>query len=362
MARLSLPPRLVDWTILAVVGLEAATGAASLLAGQPGDAWLVVLHGMGGLALLVLVAWKLRRVRHRLRPARWTRRVALSATLVLVALAAVGTGVAWVFGGDVAVLAWNLLNVHVALGLLLVPLVLVHLRSRVRRPTRAEFTSRRAAVGYLAVAAFGTGAWYAQRGANRLLRTPGADRRFTGSRAAAGAGNDFPATSWVADDPPPVDPDAWTLRVTGAVATPLELAAADLPTSGGTSDGSAGTGWPSDERAVLDCTSGWYADRRWRGVRVGDLLDRATPAESARWVRFTSVTGYRWSLPLAEAREALLATHVGGEPIAHGHGFPLRLVAPGRRGFQWVKWVESVEVRTDPDYGQWLAIFTSGFD
>jgi len=36
------------------------------------------------------------------------------------------------------------------------------------------------------------------------------------------------------------------------------------------------------------------------------------------------------------------------------------LVAPGRRGYQWVKWVEAVEVRTTPDYGEWWAIFTSG--
>jgi DMSO/TMAO reductase YedYZ molybdopterin-dependent catalytic subunit len=73
------------------------------------------------------------------------------------------------------------------------------------------------------------------------------------------------------------------------------------------------------------------------------------------------VTGYRWSLPIEEARDALLATHVGREAISHGHGFPLRVVTPGRRGFQWVKWVDSVEVRERYDYGQWVVIFTSGF-
>ncbi len=34
---------------------------------------------------------------------------------------------------------------------------------------------------------------------------------------------------------------------------------------------------------------------------------------------------------------ALLATHIGEEPLSHEHGFPLRLVAPCRRGFEWVK-------------------------
>jgi DMSO/TMAO reductase YedYZ molybdopterin-dependent catalytic subunit len=45
-----------------------------------------------------------------------------------------------------------------------------------------------------------------------------------------------------------------------------------------------------------------------------------------------------------ELTEALLATHVGGEALAEGHGAPVRLVVPGRRGYQWVKWVGRVTV------------------
>jgi DMSO/TMAO reductase YedYZ molybdopterin-dependent catalytic subunit len=57
----------------------------------------------------------------------------------------------------------------------------------------------------------------------------------------------------------------------------------------------------------------------------------------------------------------MLATHVDGEELSHGHGFPLRLVAPGRRGFQWVKWVEEVRVTRRRDHSERLAIFVSGF-
>ena len=114
--------------------------------------------------------------------------------------------------------------------------------------------------------------------------------------------------------------------------------------------------------ATLDCTSGWYTHQRWGGVRIGDLLAAAGASDDARYVRFTSVTGYRWSLPVAEARDALLATHVRGEPLSHGHGGPARLVAPDRRGFQWVKWVESVEVRERGDPTQWLVTLISGFE
>ena len=113
--------------------------------------------------------------------------------------------------------------------------------------------------------------------------------------------------------------------------------------------------------ANLDCTGGFYSTQRWRGIHIGHLLDQATLHTDAHVVRFISVTSYRWSLPLEEARTALLATHLDEEPLSHEHGFPLRLVAPGRRGFEWVKWITRIEVLTAPDPGQVLSIFTSSF-
>jgi DMSO/TMAO reductase YedYZ molybdopterin-dependent catalytic subunit len=51
---------------------------------------------------------------------------------------------------------------------------------------------------------------------------------------------------------------------------------------------------------------------------------------------------------LADAPHLLLATHVAGQPLSAGHGAPLRLVAAGRRGFWWVKWVVRIEVVDAP--------------
>jgi DMSO/TMAO reductase YedYZ molybdopterin-dependent catalytic subunit len=68
-------------------------------------------------------------------------------------------------------------------------------------------------------------------------------------------------------------------------------------------------------------------------------------------VRVISHTGYRWSFDLRDARRLLLATAIGDEPLSHDHGAPARLVAPGRRGFQWVKWVVRVELHDGPDPG-----------
>jgi DMSO/TMAO reductase YedYZ molybdopterin-dependent catalytic subunit len=102
-------------------------------------------------------------------------------------------------------------------------------------------------------------------------------------------------------------------------------------------------------RAVLDCTGGWYAAQDWRGVWLDRLLESEVGSLSrGRSVDVISVTGYRRRLPLADAPHLLLATHVAGQPLSAGHGAPLRLVAPGRRGFWWVKWVVRIEVVDAP--------------
>jgi len=61
-----------------------------------------------------------------------------------------------------------------------------------------------------------------------------------------------------------------------------------------------------------------------------------------------SQTGYARRFPIRDLDSLLLATEVEGSPLSAGHGFPARLVAPGRRGFWWVKWVDLIEVDDRP--------------
>jgi len=354
------PPAVVDWCLLGTVVLSVGTGLYSLVVGRRAGAWIFLLHAVAGVWLIGLLAWKFQRVAGRLTGS-WTYETVVSVALATTAVAAVTTGVYWVHGDLVRVFGgtWTLLTLHAALGVTVVPLLCWHLRHRFRLPRRTEVTDRRAVLGVGATLAAGAVVWRLQTALNAAFGLAGGTRRFTGSKEdGTDAGNDFPVTSWVADDPDPVDVDDWSLTVEGLVERDLELSREAL--APGESD--AGDELPTaDERALLDCTSGWYSVHDWSGTRVGDVLDAAGVQEGAAWVRFTSVTGYRWSLPLDEARAAVLATAVDGDPLSHGHGAPLRLVAPGRRGFQWVKWVERVEVRRERDPGQWVATLVSGF-
>ena len=99
--------------------------------------------------------------------------------------------------------------------------------------------------------------------------------------------------------------------------------------------------------AALDCTGGWWAEPLWSGIRLVRLLPEVDRELS---VVVTSSTGYARRLPLTD--DLLLATSMGGSPLTAGHGAPVRLVVPGRRGYHWVKWVEHVEVVAGPWWAQ----------
>ncbi|HXU22652.1 MAG TPA: molybdopterin-dependent oxidoreductase, partial [Tepidiformaceae bacterium] len=125
------------------------------------------------------------------------------------------------------------------------------------------------------------------------------------------------------------------------VANPLELSYPDL------------SNLPSSTVSeTIDCTGGWYSEQRWTGVAISELLDRTRPLSGAHSVTVTSVTGYNRRFSMAEARSALLALRVAGQLLTDEHGYPVRLVVPGHRGFDWVKWVTQITVNEAGDEWQ----------
>jgi DMSO/TMAO reductase YedYZ molybdopterin-dependent catalytic subunit len=135
-----------------------------------------------------------------------------------------------------------------------------------------------------------------------------------------------------------LDPDRWRLRV-GAATFDLAGVRA-LPHRRFT--------------AVLDCTSGWYSEQQWDGVSLADLLTAAgLPAGGGgRSVEVRSVTGFTRWFGAATLADVWLVTALNGQPLPYGNGYPARIVAPGRRGFWWVKWVSSIQPSARPPWAQ----------
>ena len=331
----------LDRLLAVLVAALLVTGLLSLRAGSPPTAPLFVLHGVLAGSLLAAVALKLRRSVPRSMAARRWGTLALALVLAFFTLAALIGGFAWVlFGRILSVGPWTVMTLHAWAALCLAPVLAAHLlprRWRILRPrtrrsasTRGPRLDRRAALGAMGLAAVGVVVWLA---ANGIDRVAGGVRRFTGSRWLPDGGVP-PATTFFGETVEPVDTAAWRLTVRGAVARPQSLSLAELAALG-----------QIDRDAVLDCTSGWALRTGWRGVSLATLLALAEPAPDARIVIVRSVTGWYARLPLDEARNgALLATGVAGQPLPHGNGAPCRLVAPDRRGLEWVKWVNEVEL------------------
>jgi DMSO/TMAO reductase YedYZ molybdopterin-dependent catalytic subunit len=342
--------RVTDWGLAALVATLIATGALTLFAGSSSDAWVYDAHDALGVAIVLLLVVKLRRVWPRLAPARRDRHTFVSVVGLVLAVGALASGFLWSDGVTPAPAGYSLLSWHDALGAVLIVAVAVHMVLRARRLHARDLAHRRQflALGGVAVGSFL--AWRAQRPLQTLfgLRAA-AHRRFTGSfEADSFAGNAFPTTSWVADHPRVIDLASYRLRVRGMVARPSTLALSDLAAV-------------DELTATLDCTGGFYSTQRWRGVTLARLLDLAGADAGARHVIVRSVTGYRWSFGIDYARTLLLATYVGDEPLSHDHGAPVRLVVPGARGYQWVKWVDRLHLQIDPDYGAPASTVWSSF-
>lgn len=325
------------WANLALLGLVAVqvgSGLAALLAAPAGVRAAVWVHAIGAYAILVVlfakatVVWDALRRRPGLGPAR----LALAGMVLLLAAVLV-TGLLWIVGGRYAVAGISGINLHAYLALALAALVGWHALDRrwvARLPRAAD---RAAFLRMGAVAVGGLVVWQAERAAQAVIGTPGSRRRYTGSYEVGSAGGRFPVTSWLNDDAPAIDPAAWRLVVEGAVDRPVALSLADLASRAGAS-----------QEAVLDCTGGWYTRQTWSGVRLEEVLALAGVRDGASSVQVHSATGYRRRFDLDDAAGLLLATAVAGRPLSRGHGAPARLVVPGRRGYEWVKWVTRIEV------------------
>jgi hypothetical protein len=110
------------------------------------------------------------------------------------------------------------------------------------------------------------------------------------------------------------------------------------------------TAMTQDEGALpISCVEGWSQTGLWRGVRLVDLM-ATVGAPPERRLRFTSLEergGYRVMLmgpEYATDPATLIALELNGERLSIDHGYPARVIAPGRPGVLQTKWLTTIEV------------------
>jgi DMSO/TMAO reductase YedYZ molybdopterin-dependent catalytic subunit len=144
---------------------------------------------------------------------------------------------------------------------------------------------------------------------------------------------------------PKIDLNTFTLTISGLVDSTLSLSWATiqaLPAA-------------SSDTMLMYCVEGWEVQGNWKGILVQQLLDRAHLKPAARYILFRCVDGYSTSLPIAYLLKykAMLAYEVNDYPLSASHGFPLRLIAFGKYGYKWAKWVNRLEVMGQSQIGFW---------
>lgn len=316
-------------TNLVLLVLVPAAVLTGLFANTIGRNWTIdpaLIHAVTGLAVAATAPWKsviIARGLRRRRPSRWASYLLL--TLVATTIA---SGLVHAADATTRIGPLTVMQIHVGGGLIALALLVFHYRSHPVRP-RAGDLSRRNFLRTAGLAGLATAIWAGWERSLAAADSDGADRRFTGSHERSSFDpSGMPVTQWFDDRVQRIDPAEWQLDVDGV-------------TYG--LDGIADIGRET-VTAVLDCTSGWYSEQHWEGVR----LDRLIEAGDARSIEVRSATGYARRFPTRDLDRLWLVTHVGGAPLTAGHGFPARIIAPDRRGFWWVKWVVHVETSNLP--------------
>jgi sulfoxide reductase catalytic subunit YedY len=156
--------------------------------------------------------------------------------------------------------------------------------------------------------------------------------------------------------------EPWTVEIGGLVARPATYRLEDLVPSG-----------QLEERIYrMRCVEGWSMVVPWRGIPLANVLKRAEPLASAKYVAFETLvrppemSGQRgvlqlldWpyveGLRLDEAMHplTLLATGLYGEDLPNQNGAPLRLVVPWKYGFKGIKSIVRISLVENQPATSW---------
>ena len=143
-----------------------------------------------------------------------------------------------------------------------------------------------------------------------------------------------------------IDRNTYRLTVDGDVATPLSLTYDDL------------AALPQESRLVeLHCVEGWSFTAKWTGPTIASILDMAKAAPTAKTVIFHTVdddTGYSsLNLQYILDQNVIIALRLNDVTLPAERGFPFQVVAEGKFGYKWAKWVDRIELSAGDFMGYW---------
>ena len=139
--------------------------------------------------------------------------------------------------------------------------------------------------------------------------------------------------------------DNWTVTVNGRVERPLTLDLEALRALG-----------EVEQTIDFHCVWGWSRpDTRWGGVTLDALLAGAGVEPDASYVTFTAhESPYATCIPIADARQGIVALELEGERLPPIHGGPVRYVPPEHLwGYKGVKWLGRVTLVDKLEPGFW---------
>ncbi|MBW2410356.1 MAG: molybdopterin-dependent oxidoreductase [Deltaproteobacteria bacterium] len=131
--------------------------------------------------------------------------------------------------------------------------------------------------------------------------------------------------------------DQWRLEVTGKVKRPYKLTYSQIMEL------------PVIERKVLMICPGVFANQGlWKGISLWNLLETAGIQEGTTHITLRGAVGDsekvdRFELEYVRSNKVFLAYRVNGKVLPQKHGFPLRAVAEDKYGYDWTKYVHTVE-------------------
>ena len=144
---------------------------------------------------------------------------------------------------------------------------------------------------------------------------------------------------------PHTELETWAFRVWGEVEHELVLDWSEL------------TALPAVEVTQdIHCVTRWSKfDLTFKGVAWRELAPLIGQKPSARYAIAHAEQGFTANAPIAflEAEGALLAYEADGVPLAAEHGWPLRLVIPGKYFWKSAKWLRGIELSAADKPGFW---------